>query len=320
MITTLCTGQKAGTDVRSAPHWVRVAARLVRCLPAGRYRAMNQVHRFSRSAFWMQSPKRLGGWSFRCDLRDSIAREVCFTGRYEPQETALVQAILKPGMSFVDVGANWGYFTLLAAHAVGANGRVVSLEPDPRLFPVLAENVATNDMSQVRSMQIAAADGPGWRTLSGFAEGGGNFGLSRVVRNDHTSGPHFQVAARALDDVFQDLRLTNVDLLKMDIEGAEGLALLGLRESLALRRVRRILLELHPAQLAEHGHEAATLLEELQQYGYDPWRIEHGDRANRRAAYQRRIDLRRVLRRLDTAAPLDQWPHVLLVLRGMEAP
>src|SRR5262245_56723365 len=138
MITALFPRRNPVNVLPSAPPWVRLAARVIRRLPAGRYRAMNQIHRLSQSAFWMRSPKRLGGWSFQCDLRDSIAREVCFTGRYEPQETALVQAILKPGMSFVDVGANWGYFTLLAAHKVGVKGRVVSLEPDPRLFPVLA--------------------------------------------------------------------------------------------------------------------------------------------------------------------------------------
>ena len=63
----------------------------------------------------MRLPWDAGGYWFECDPRDAIAREVCFTGRYEPQETALVRTILRPGMSFVDVGANWGYFTLLAA-------------------------------------------------------------------------------------------------------------------------------------------------------------------------------------------------------------
>jgi tRNA G37 N-methylase Trm5 len=129
----------------------------------------------------MRLPEELGGGFFRCDLRDSIAREVCFTGRYEPQETALVRALLGPGMSFVDVGANWGYFTLLAAHQVGRSGRVISLEPDPRLFPVLADNIAVNHLSQVTALQVAAGSESGSLTLAGFDEAGDNFGLSRVV-------------------------------------------------------------------------------------------------------------------------------------------
>ena len=79
-------------------------------------------------------PREVGGFTFECDLRDAISREVCFTGRYEPLETLLVQSTLRPGMTFVDVGANWGYFTLVASHLVGSSGLVVSLEPDPRLF------------------------------------------------------------------------------------------------------------------------------------------------------------------------------------------
>src|SRR5262249_13205461 len=127
-----------------APAWVRMAKTLISQLPAGRYRAINCICHRPPPAFLTQMPEDLGGDSFECDLRDAISREVCFTGRYEPQETALVRSILRPGMSFVDVGANWGYFTLLAAHLVGKGGRVISLEPDPRLFPILQRNVTRN--------------------------------------------------------------------------------------------------------------------------------------------------------------------------------
>ena len=120
------------------PAWVTLSASAVRALPFGRYRAANFVGRFSRGPFRASLPADLGGYAFACDLRDSIAREVCFTGRYEPQETRLALAILRPGMTAVDAGANWGYFTLLSAHAVGPRGRVVALEPHPALSGLLA--------------------------------------------------------------------------------------------------------------------------------------------------------------------------------------
>ena len=313
-------GRNRMRDMRliRAPIWVRLVARVVSRLPLGRYRAINYICRRPGPAFRMQMTKELGGFSFRCDLRDSIAREVCFTGRYEPQETALVQTILKPGMCFVDVGANWGYFTLLAAGQVGRKGIVVSLEPDPRLFPVLAENIAINELSQATALQVAAGSDSGWLTLVGFDESKGNFGLSRVLGTSHETDPLFRVAARRLDAVFQQLRLEAVDLLKMDIEGAEGLALQGLHKSLASHRIRRLLLELHPAQLAEHGQNPIDLIVHLRQFGYVPWRIDHSERVNRSAAYQRRIDLRQVLTPLEITAPLDRWPHILCVLRGLD--
>ncbi len=274
-------------EIPAAPAWVRWGAALVRRLPVGRYRAIQRLCRRPPPPFRMRMPEELGGCCFRCDLRDSIANEVCFTGRYEPQETALLRAFLAPGMSFVDVGANWGYFTLLAAHQVGRSGRVISLEP-------------------------------GSLTLAGFDENGGNFGLSRVVGHAHVNGLLFQVAARPLDAIFRDLQLSPVDLLKMDIEGAEGFALLGLRESLAQRRILRILIELHPTHLIEHGQDPVDIIEQLRHFDYDPWKIDHSERSNRWAAYQKRIDWKQVLQPLETAAPLDKWPHVLFALRGVE--
>jgi FkbM family methyltransferase len=313
----------------------------------------------------MRMPSSMGGQWFLCDLRDSIAREVCFTGLYEPQETAVVRAVLKSGMTFVDVGANWGYFTLLAAHLVGRAGRVLSLEPDPRLFQTLSSNVAMNRLSQVRALQLAAADAPGLLNLAGFDERQGNFGLSRIVESKNPKSEArnpkqiqstksqisnqevpdigasdlgfvsdsgfrisdlamgagagmdgcriFPVAARPLDHVLAEAGIDGIDLLKMDIEGAEGMALRGMQETLHRRRVRRLLLELHPSQLQEHGQSAAEIIGRFQEWGYAGWRIDHSPKRTRRAAYHRTASLRDILRPLEPHRVLDRWPHLLWV-------
>jgi FkbM family methyltransferase len=321
----------------SAPKWVRLAARLIPWLPAGRYRAIARLGRNPPPTFRMRMHSSMGGQWFLCDLRDSIAREVCFTGLYEPQETAVVRDVLKPGMTFVDVGANWGYFTLLAAHLVGPEGRVLSLEPDPRLFQTLSSNLAMNRLDQVRALQLAAADAPGLLSLAGFDERQGNFGLSRIVEKGDihlfTNGDGqtdvampvpgtgtamngcriFSVAARPLDDVLAEAGIDAIDLLKMDIEGAEGMALRGMQETLSRRRVRRLLLELHPSQLQEHGQSAAEIIGRLQEWGYAGWRIDHSPKRNRRAAYHRTASLRDILRPLEPHRVLDRWPHLLWV-------
>jgi hypothetical protein len=110
-----------------------------------------------------------------------------------------------------------------------------------------------------------------------------------------------------------------VDLVKMDIEGAEWMAVEGMRESLINHRVRRFLLELHPEQLAKHGRSAGDLIEQLRRFGYIGWKIDHSPRTNRRAAYQKRISLREILRSLEPEADLGIWPHLLWELPAREA-
>jgi FkbM family methyltransferase len=305
------------TLVQPAPRWISVSGRLLRLLPYGRYRLMHWIGRHSQSEFLVQMPKEFGGFTFRCNLRDTISREVCFTGQYEPQETALVRSILGPGMSFVDVGANWGYFTLLAAQMVGHNGRVFSLEPDPRLFMALEYNVKLSQLSQVTALQIAAAHETTTLTLAGYSETGNNFGVSRIVDKPNGQTQVFQVKADSLDHLLEQHEFKSVDLVKMDIEGAEGLALLGLAKSLYEKRVKRLLLELHPRLLAEHGSTAAAVIALLHEAGYEAWTIDHSSTANRQAAYKGRQILNTLLKPLDPYKPLDEWPHQLWLAPGI---
>jgi FkbM family methyltransferase len=296
--------------VSSAPPvWVRMWAPVVRRLPAGRYRLMNWLCRRPVAPFWARTPRHLGGCAFCCDLRDSIAREVCFTGRYEPQETALLLRLLGPGATFVDVGANWGYFSLLGASLVGPGGRVVSLEPDPRLFALLEANVRRNDLQQVTACQVAAADTAGTLRLAGFDEAGGNWGLSRLAGGDGAT--HFEVAARPIDELLDEQNVDRVDLLKMDIEGAEDLALRGMREGLRRGRYRRVLLEVHPTLLAERGRSVSEVLGLLRDAGYRGWHVDHSPAATRQAAYRASLDASRFLLPLKDGEIGDAWPHLL---------
>jgi FkbM family methyltransferase len=301
------------------PGWVALAARVGPRLPAGRTRWLNWLaRRRAPGMFWDRLPAELGGAWYLCDLRDSLAREVCFLGRYAPQETALVRARLSPGATFVDVGANWGYFTLLAAERVGPAGRVVALEPDPRLYAALRRNLERNGwLDRVAALPVAAADRPGTGTLAGFDEHGGNFGLSRLSHSASGAGPAFAVAARPLDDLLDERGLDRVDLLKMDIQGGEALALAGLRRSLAAGRVRRLLLELHPAEIAEHGRSVAELVQELRGFGYRGWAVDFSRAATRRATYARRLEAAGLLRPFHDAEPLDAWAHLYWTAPGV---
>ena len=209
------------STVRLAPAWVRFLASIIRRLPFGRYRALRQARGLVPSPFWIRLPTNLGGALFLCNLRDDICAEACFAGQYEPQESLLLRTILQPGMTFVDVGANWGYFSLVAAACVGSTGRVISLEPDPRVFKMIEQNFHFNSYTHARAFPIAAGRESGSLTLAGYPEEGHNWGISRLSVEPQLGGPEFQVQARSLDDLLTELSCPGkVDLVKIDIEGA----------------------------------------------------------------------------------------------------
>ena len=183
-----------------------------------------QVH-----PFWMDLPADLGELTYACDLGDGLMREVYLTGRYEPQETALLRHLLRPGMTFVDVGANWGYFTLVGAHLVGPSGRVMSVEADPRAYRALQANMEKNGLATAQILNLAASDAAGrlwFQEYERDARDSGNFGVAQstlVV----AEGRRIEVEARPLDDVLDEARVDRVHVLKMDIEGGEAKAIAG---------------------------------------------------------------------------------------------
>src|SRR5262245_10331328 len=185
------------------PFWVSLSASAIRALPFGRYRATHLLGRLGCKPFVARLPADLGAASFYCDLRDTISREACFTGRYEPQETVLATRILQPGMTAIDVGANWGYFTLVCAHLVGPRGTVIALEPHPRLASTLRENVRSNDLLHVRVLELGAAAATGVASYIDNPADDGNRGLSRMTEGAERGD--FAGVTVALDDLLDQI-------------------------------------------------------------------------------------------------------------------
>jgi len=295
-------------NVGLPPAWLRTAVPIVKRLPRGRYRAIEWLCRGRRDRFIATFPVAGRPVEFICDLGDHIAREVCFTGMYEPQETALFRALVRPGMTVVDVGANWGYFTLLAAALVGSSGRVVALEPEPRLFAVLAENIRRNGLTHTTALACAVTDRESVLALDGFDAAQGNWGVSRVAQA-HGAAPT-QVSGRALDDLLDSQGVERVEMVKIDVEGHELSVLRGMSDGLAAGQYRRLLVEWHPTLLPaaaiRHG------LDLLQGCGYRGFWIDHSFAATRAAAYGGTPRLRPVAR----DASIDAWPHSLWLAPG----
>ena len=297
-----------------APWWIALSSAAIRTLPFGRYQLAHAVARVARRPFVARLPDDLGGSSFLCDLHDMIAREVCFTGRYEPQETQLALGVLQRGMTVVDVGANWGYFTLACAHIVGPPGRVLALEPHPRLAAMLAANVRANGLGQVETMMVAAGSAAGRRGFVAFDERGDNWGVSRAARPSEAAD--FHAAMASIDALADERGLGRIDLLKMDIEGAEAEAIAGMAGGLAYGRYRFVLLECHPEQIAASGSTLESCLIAFERAGYRGWHIDHSADMHRRAAAGA-VRLRDLLAPIDrTALRADRWPHLLWAAPG----
>jgi FkbM family methyltransferase len=265
----------------SRPWWVFPVATVCRNLPTGRERALQWLLGSGTKPFWMPMTETYG-YSFICEPEDKSCSEVCLMGIQQPMETMLLKRLLHTGMTFVDVGARWGYFSLLAAHCVGEQGRVVSLEPDLIQFRRLFENVHRNGLNHVISLAVAAAD----RSCD-------------VHLNAKVPAPRFdlRVVAEPIDEIVDALEISNVDLLKMDIEGAERLALRGMETGLRAGRYRRILLELHHAMLAERGEDSCEVLDFLIAAGYHAWWLDpRGGASARLGANVRPLDLSREIK------------------------
>lgn len=293
-----------------APAWFRAARAVVRRLPAGRFRAFERLSRVRIAPFEDRLDASLGGWRYGCDLRNVIAREACLTGRTAPAETAVVRASLPAGGTFVDVGANWGYFTLVAADAVGSAGRVVALEPDPRVHAELRANVARNGIGTVTVLPVAASDRAGEAVLAGYAEADRNRGVSSLVAAPAGAAASFPVRTAPLDDLLDGLSIDRVDLVKIDVEGAEELVVRGMARGMAAGRYRRILVELHPGQHPDGARLGETMYRLMDGAGYRGEWIDTGPEAERQALYGRAAP-RPALRPVRGGEPLGAWPHQL---------
>lgn len=173
-----------------------------------------------------------------CNLQDHVQRQIYCLGVYEPIETYLFTKLLKPGMTVIDAGANVGQYTLLASTIVGVNGAVHSFEPVPNTFVHLNNNVSANELLNVHLNQAALWNESITLKLSLSEEMSDNIGSYSVgIINSDTAVESVSIP---LDDYVVSKSIKRVDLIKMDIEGAEFRALLGMQD--ILERDRPILL------------------------------------------------------------------------------
>lgn len=214
---------------------------------------------------------RLGGdLHVRVYPHDVIGQKIYVDGLFEPEECRFVTGHLQPGMVFFDVGANLGQYTLLAAQAVGLTGHVHSFEPSARMFAELQYNVGLNGFDARCTLNnVAVFDRPGTARLSRYAPGGEVFGsLGQQERAGGAIVGYDEVATITLDDYVVQRGIERVDLIKLDIEGAELQALRGAGDLLARPDGPVVVLEMADVNTVGLGYAAMETWDYLESLGY----------------------------------------------------
>lgn len=187
-------------------------------------------------------------------------------GKFEPYQTQLAATLIKPGDVVVDIGAHIGYYTVLFSQLAEASGRVIAFEPDPQNFALLTKNCEVNACQNTLLEKTAVADGVGEARLYREKRCHSNHSLWRS-RHCHSA---VTVPTTSLDAYLaqHEELIPRIRLVKMDIEGAEPLALEGMRRLLKENNHLALLTEFLPFAITNLGLDPESYLRALQDLGF----------------------------------------------------
>ncbi len=185
---------------------------------------------------------------------------------YEKDTTDLFKKIILPGMTVLDIGGHIGYFTRIFAGLTGT-GKVFAFEPDPYNFALLKKNTA--HLQNVTLINSAVSDKKG---IVDFYQIEDSTGCHTTIPTN-APAKRFSVEAITIDDFIADIL---PDVIKMDIEGGEPRALLGMEKLLASGRSLRIVMELNPEALGRSGTTASAMIASMKEKGFIAYGILRG--------------------------------------------
>jgi FkbM family methyltransferase len=184
------------------------------------------------------------------------------TGLYEKEVTSLVRQLVKKGMGVVDLGANIGYYTLLASRLVGDSGKVYAFEPDPTAHSYLLRNIEANGCRNVAAFRKAVSNKGGVMTLIRDPLGSESFLQDRGKNGLEV------VETVTMDRFFAKEGWPPIHLVKMDVEGSEKAVLEEMRELRRKNPLVQIIMELNSAALQRAGTNREELASALEALGF----------------------------------------------------
>ena len=197
-----------------------------------------------------------------------ISRDIATYYCWEPDETKFLGNYIKKGMNVVDIGANIGYYTLLFSKWVNQEGKVFSFEPDPDNFQLILKNIEANQCKNITALNKAISNNSGPTFL--YLSEDNNFGDHRLTDafpyeiNSHRK--KIEIESIKLDDFFSIDK--KIDLIKMDIQGSEILALNGMNDVINNNKKLAIFTEFWPYAIEKTGFSPKESFEKLVQMGF----------------------------------------------------
>lgn len=222
-------------------------------LPIGGLSAFGLYNKISKRLRRFRRMRTIFGARMRCDARDYIQNRILHFGVWEPNITQIFLSHIRSGDTIVDIGANVGYYSLLASKLVGEGGAVISIEASPTIADRLRRNISDNGYGNVRVANVAVSDRLGTVTL--YAGPISNSGLTTTVARPGFSASH-QIDAMPLDEILSGDELKRVTFIKIDVEGAECPVLQRILDRLdGYPRLSRIVVEASVREAGDVWHD-----------------------------------------------------------------
>jgi len=203
----------------------------------------------------------------RLDISDLIQETILLEDHWDPLLTQLLRDELRPGNVFIDIGANVGYFTLLGAKYVGLDGKVLAIEPNPTVAVLLRQNLARSQLSNVMVEEVACSDSDSAPRLVLYIPSDHNIAKASLSERNAGPGTRVEVESTTVDQLVVKHSLPRVDLIKIDVEGAELGVFRGMKETLARFRPS-VVTELDPELLAACASTVEDVRDFMETFGY----------------------------------------------------
>ncbi len=213
----------------------------------------------------------LNGVKMNLFVNDWVQQNLFVYGIYEKNETKYWISKVKTSQIIFDIGTNVGYYSLIAAKQIKKNnGNIYAFEPIKKTYNRLKENIELNSFKCIQAFNVAVSDKEGEIKIN--IGDNKNWGMSSLNEHDYLSGEFEIVKKIAIDDFCKEQEIKSIDLIKIDVEGAEFMVLKGMETSLNKFKPE-ILIEIFEPNLKKQNITPADVFNFLWNKGYKSYKI-----------------------------------------------